>query len=102
VALGLMLYFGQKGRDDAAFFASCLFILAGIGITAWGYYPNLLISTTDPSRNLTIYNSATSAYGLQVGLIWFGIGFPLALAYTIFMYRSFWGKVTPASLHESY
>ena len=102
VALGLMLYFGQKGRDVAAFFASCLFILAGIGITAWGYYPNLLISTTDQSYNLTIYNSATSTYGLQVGLIWFGIGFPLVLAYTIFVYRSFWGKVTPSSLHESH
>jgi len=102
VALGLMLYFCQKGRDTAAFFASCLFILAGIGITAWGYYPNLLISTTNQSYNLTIYNSATSAYGLQVGLIWFGIGFPLVLAYTMFMYRSFRGKVTPASLHESY
>ena len=102
VALGLMLYFGQKGRDEAAFFSSCLFILAGIGITAWGYYPNLLISTTDQSYNLTIYNSAASAYGLQVGLIWFAIGFPLVLFYTIFVYRSFWGKVTLSSLHDSH
>lgn len=100
VALGLMLYFGQKGRDAAAFFASCFFILSGIGITVWGYYPNLLISTTNQSDNLTIYNSAASAYGLQVGLIWFWIGFPLVVAYTIFVYRSFWGKITPASLHE--
>jgi cytochrome d ubiquinol oxidase subunit II len=102
VALGSMLYFRQIGRDAAAFFASCLFILAGIGITAWGYYPNLLISTTDPSHNLTIYNSATSAYGLQVGLIWFGIGFPLVLAYTIFMYRSFWGKVQLTETEEEH
>lgn len=102
VALGLMLYFGQKNRDSAAFFSSCLFILAGIGITAWGYYPNLLISSTNQSYNLTIFNSATSPYGLQVGLIWFAIGFPLVMAYTIFVYKSFWGKVTPSSLHESH
>jgi cytochrome bd ubiquinol oxidase subunit II len=102
VALGLMLFFGQKNQDSAAFFSSCLFILAGIGITAWGYYPNLLISSTNQSYNLTIFNSATTPYGLQVGLIWFGIGFPLVVAYTIFVYKSFWGKVTPSSLHESH
>ena len=102
VALGLMLFFGQKGQDEAAFLASCLFLLVGMGITAWGYYPNLLISTTNQIHNLTIYHSAASAYGLQIGLIWFGIGFPLVFAYTIFMYRSFWGKVTPSSSHESH
>jgi len=92
VALGSMLYFRQKSRDVAAFVASCLFILAGLGITAWAYYPNLLIATTDQNYNLTIYNSAASAYGLKVGLVWFSIGFTLVLGYTIYVHRSFWGK----------
>ena len=92
VALGSMLYFRQHGRDVAAFVASCLFILTGLGITAWAYYPNLLIATTGQNYNLTIYNSAASAYGLKVGLVWFSIGFTLVVGYTIYVYRSFWGK----------
>ena len=102
VGLGSMLYFRQKGRDVAAFVASCLFILAALGITAWAYYPNLLIATTDQSYNLTIFNSAASPYGLKVGLVWFSIGFPLVLAYTIYVYRSFWGKVHLTSGEEGH
>ena len=102
IALGSMLYFRHKGRDVASFFSSCLFILTGLATTGWAYYPNLLIATTDQSYNLTIYNSAASAYGLEVGLIWFALGFSLVLTYTIFVYRSFWGKVHLASADEGH
>ncbi len=102
VALGSMLYCRQKAYDVGAFFASCLFILGALGTVAWGYYPNLLIATTDATYNLTIYNSAASAYGLQVGLGLFSLGFTLILAYTIYVYRAFWGKVTLNSLENGH
>ena len=102
VALGGMLYFRQKGHDVRAFMASCLFILLSLGAMAWAYFPNLLIATTDYQYNLTIYNSAASPYGLKVGLVWFFIGFPLVLGYTIYVYRSFWGKVQLSSPQDSH
>ena len=92
-ALSGMLYFRRAANDVAAFGASCLFILLGLGSMGWAYFPNLLISTTNHHFNLTIYNSATSDYGLTTGLVWFSFGFPLVLAYTVYVYRSFWGKV---------
>ena len=101
-ALGSMLYFRHKGHDVRAFMASCLFILLSLGSMAWAYFPNLLIATTDSNYNLTIYNSAASPYGLKVGLVWFSIGFPLVLAYTIYVYRSFWGKVHLSSTQEGH
>ena len=101
-ALGGMLYFRQKGHDVRAFMSSCLFILLSLGSMAWAYFPNLLIATTDYQYNLTIYNSAASPYGLKVGLVWFFIGFPLVLAYTIYVYRSFWGKVQLTSPQDSH
>ena len=100
VAVVSMLYFRQAGRDVAAFFASCLFILGGIGALAWAFYPNLMLTSADTLSHLTIYNAATSSYGLQVGLGWFLIGFSLVITYTVYVHRAFWGKVTMSSIEE--
>jgi len=92
-ALAAALQFRRRDRDLAAFCASSLFILAMLAATAWGSYPNLLISTTDRDTSLTIANAAAGTYGMQVGLWWFAIGFSLIIVYTITVHRSFRGKV---------
>ncbi len=102
VAMASLLYFRHKEQDVRAFFASSLALIGIIATVGWGYYPNLLIATGDPSLNLTIYNAAASPYGLKVGLIWFVIGFSLVIAYTVIVYRAFWGKVTLADAEEGY
>lgn len=101
-ALITMIFCRHKAYDVGAFLASCLFILTGLGSVAWGYYPNLLLATTDPAHNLTIYNSATTSYGLKIGLVWFSPGFILVLGYTLYMYRAFWGKVSIASIENGH
>jgi len=87
-----------KGRDLAAFIASTSYIIGMMGGAAFAMYPYLLPATTDPSYSLTIYNAKTGAYSLSVGLIWWGLGIALAIAYFTFLYRSFKGKV---SVNES-
>jgi cytochrome d ubiquinol oxidase subunit II len=62
------------------------------GVAA-GLYPNLLPSSADPARNITIYNAAAGEYALRVGLIWWGLGICLAIGYFVFVYRMFAGKV---------
>jgi len=92
-SLFAMIYFRLKSNDMSSFLSSSAFI-AGLFLTAvFTIFPNILIATTEPSNSLTVYNSAASPYGLKVGLVWFVIGISLATAYTIYMYRSFWGKV---------
>lgn len=93
LALGSTLYLRRQRRDLAAFLASSLFILAMLGSVAEGLYPQILVSTTDPALSLTIFNAATSAYGLAAGLAWFAVGFSLILAYQVYVYRAFRGKV---------
>lgn len=44
-------------------------------------------------HDITLYNSATSAYAMRVGFIWWILGMCLALGYFVFMYRMFRGKV---------
>lgn len=95
-------YCRRSGRHGAVFLSWSLFIFLGLGSTAWGIFPNLLFATGDPSHSLTISNSAASSYGLHVGLVWFGIGISLVIAYTIWVYMSFRGKVERSPAEEHY
>jgi cytochrome d ubiquinol oxidase subunit II len=89
--------FIQKGAESAAFFSGAAFILGALCSAAFGLYPNVLPSNLDPTRNLTVTNTAAPAYGLSVGFYWFVPAMLLALGYSFFVYRHFWGKVTAPS-----
>jgi cytochrome d ubiquinol oxidase subunit II len=56
-------------------------------------YPNLLFSTLDPNYTITVYNAASSDKSLGIMLTFAGIGTPLVLGYTAFVYITFRGKV---------
>jgi cytochrome bd ubiquinol oxidase subunit II len=88
-ALGLR----RRDRDAGAFYAMSLSILAMLASMAWGSYPNILIATNDPTNSLTVTNATAGAYGMQVGLWWFLIGFGLIIAYQVFLHWAFRGKV---------
>jgi cytochrome d ubiquinol oxidase subunit II len=96
LALVGLFYFLRRQRDVAAFAASSLFIGALLGSTAWGMFPNLLISTIDPAYSLTVANAAAPPHALRLALVWFGVGFGLIVLYSLYAYRAFWGKVEAA------
>jgi len=79
--------------ERKAFLASCLFIIGMLTSAAFGLYPYVLPATTGPEFGLTIYNTATTEYGLRVGLAWWIPGMLLVAAYFVFTYRRFAGKV---------
>lgn len=86
--------FGLRQKDLHAFLSSSLFIVSMLSATAFGLFPVLLPSSTDPSLAITVYNASAGSYGLSVGLAWWIPGMILAVAYFIFVYRTFHGKVT--------
>jgi cytochrome d ubiquinol oxidase subunit II len=94
VALAAMPYFQARRRDFAAFLSSTLYLTAMLGGAAFALYPTLLPASTDPALSLTIHNTKTGAHSLSVGFVWWIIGMALALAYFIFLYRMFRGKVS--------
>ena len=96
------LLFNTKGDDLRAFLGSALFITGMLGATAFGLYPNVLPSSGDPARNLTVSNTITQEYGLSVGLIWWTIGILIASGYFIYLFRSFRGKVVVPAESEGY
>jgi cytochrome d ubiquinol oxidase subunit II len=81
-------------RDTEAFLCSCLFLLGMLTSAAFGVYPYVLPSNTDPALGLTIHNASSAAYGQQIALYWFVPGIALAVGYFIYTYRSLARKVT--------
>ena len=53
----------------------------------------MLLDRGDMEHSLTVYNAASSEKALGIMLTITAIGIPLVVAYTIFVYRTFWGKV---------
>jgi cytochrome d ubiquinol oxidase subunit II len=95
VALSLMamMLHRRRGNDKAAFLSSSAYLIMMMVGAAAALYPNLLVATTDPALNITVYNAAVSGYTLSVGLVVWAFGMALAVAYVIFIYRMFRGKV---------
>jgi cytochrome bd ubiquinol oxidase subunit II len=83
----------QNGRREVAAFVSGALYLAFMLVGAvYSLYP-VILPAIDPQYNLTIQNSITADYALQVGLRWFSVGMVIALTYFVFLYRMFRGKV---------
>ncbi|GAB3339783.1 cytochrome d ubiquinol oxidase subunit II [Marivirga atlantica] len=83
----------SKRKFGWAFFFSALTISLSLVLVAIELYPVLLFSTIDPQFNIDVYNASASIKTLKIMMTIVAIGAPLVLAYTIFVYRTFWGKV---------
>lgn len=88
-----VLRLARKKRYQLSFLFSSLTISLLLMLVAIELYPNLLLSTIDAKHTLTIYNAASSQHSLSIMLLIVAIGAPLVLAYTIFVYNTFKGKV---------
>lgn len=95
--VGLFFSLGKK-NDHAPFWeSSCSF--AGLFLAAGAaQFPNIITASNDPALSLTIYNSSTGIYTLQVMAAVALVGMPIVIGYTIFVYRLFKGKAK-ADLH---
>lgn len=83
----------SKKKYLMAFVFSALTVSFLMILVAIELYPVLILSTLDEANSITIYNAASSEKALGIMLTITAIGGPLVLAYTIFVYRVFWGKV---------
>jgi len=100
--LGLfgMLLFAKSDRHWLGFISSTLFIISGISSAVSAMFPVVLQSTNSQVPSLTIYNTSSETYGLQVGLVWWIIAFVLVLVYVTFVHRVYKGKLTEKHDHH--
>lgn len=97
-----MFWFQRRSADKAAFLCSAGYLIFMLVGAAAAMYPNLLMSTSDPALNITVYNAATGPHSLFIGLIWWGFGMALAVGYFVFVYHMFKGKVAAEPPGGSY
>ncbi len=88
---------GQKSL--CAFLASCFYLFFMLAGACWGLYPTLLPATTGAANDITLSRALSSPHTLAVGLVWWSFGMALALAYVVFVYSRFRGKVDVGETH---
>jgi cytochrome bd ubiquinol oxidase subunit II len=97
-----MSWASRTRNERNAFLSSCAYLVFMLVGAAAAVYPNLLVSTTDPALNITIYNAHSGEHALSVGLIWWGVGMLIAIGYFVFVYYTFRGKVTAGPAGHGY
>ncbi|MBT8341730.1 MAG: cytochrome d ubiquinol oxidase subunit II [Desulfatitalea sp.] len=95
--LGIKVLLGRQ----RLFFAWCASAVAIAGATFFGIvglYPNMLPSSIDSANNLTALNGSSSPLTLKIMLVVVLLFIPVVLAYQIWAYKMFSGKVTQEDL----
>ncbi|MQQ07786.1 cytochrome d ubiquinol oxidase subunit II [Epibacterium sp. SM1979] len=72
-------------------------IISSVGLTM---FPFILPSTVDANSSLTVWDASSSHQTLFIMLICTLIFMPLILAYTAWVYKVLWGKVTETDVTE--
>ncbi len=73
-------------------------IIATVGVAM---FPILLPSSTNPAHSLTVFDASSSRATLRNMLVATVIFMPLVLAYTAWVYRVLWGKVSERSVEDA-
>jgi cytochrome d ubiquinol oxidase subunit II len=91
-----------KGKDWAAWGASCAFIATAALFGVAGMFPNIVGSNLDPAASVTAFNAASSTLTLEIMLGVVLCFLPVVIAYQVWVYVRFGGKVTPESLEDGH
>jgi cytochrome bd ubiquinol oxidase subunit II len=92
--------FIQLKLDGWAFAANGLMIVFGTVVAFLGLFPRVMISSTDPAYNLTIYNASSSQYSLRLMLIVALTFVPIVLAYQGWTYWVFRKRISRAMISD--
>ncbi|WP_172291935.1 cytochrome d ubiquinol oxidase subunit II [Pseudoruegeria sp. HB172150] len=84
----------RAGREVSTLLWSKMGILGIISSVGLTMFPFILPSTLDPNSSLTVWDASSSHQTLFVMLVATVIFMPIILAYTAWVYKVLWGKVT--------
>jgi len=88
-----LFFINKLKKDIYAFVLSTMLILGGITSSLASMFPVILPSTNNINGPLTIYNTATTEYGLSVAFNWGIVGIILIVLYIIIQLRLTSGKI---------
>ncbi|WP_417248461.1 cytochrome d ubiquinol oxidase subunit II [Celeribacter sp.] len=91
----------RAGREVSTLLWSKLAITGIISSVGLTMFPFILPSTVDPNSSLTVWDASSSHQTLFIMLVCALIFMPIILAYTAWVYKVLWGKVTEADVTEN-
>lgn len=95
ILLYLLLFRFLRNSKEGFSFATTGIIMIMVTVSFFiALFPNVLISSTDITNNLTVYNAASGHYSLKLMTIVALTMVPIVLAYTIWSYYVFRRRVT--------
>ncbi len=97
VALALL----WNKRPGIAFVFSSLSIFGIVATAGVSMFPFILPSSSNPAHSLTVWDASSSANTLWMMLLATLVLLPIILAYTAWVYRVLWGKVTADDVSKS-
>lgn len=100
VGMGLALLGLRKGGEVSSLLWSKLGIFGTISSVGLTMFPFILPSNISPDSSLTVWDASSSHQTLFVMLGGTLIFMPIILAYTAFIYRVLWGKVTDKDVSD--
>jgi cytochrome d ubiquinol oxidase subunit II len=102
--VGLVTVFIGLGRERplAAFLGSSAWIVGMLVATAACLFPVLLRAVPDATFSITAHNAGNTVHGLRTALGWWAVGFPIAVAYFVILFRIHRGKVVAAAEGQGY
>jgi cytochrome bd ubiquinol oxidase subunit II len=92
-------FFNRNQQPGKAFLSSALYLFFMLAGACWGLYPTLLPASTGADRDITLARAISGPHTLAVGLAWWSFGMTLAVAYVVFVYSRFKGKVDADAIH---
>ncbi len=82
-----------KRKYVSAFLFSALTVGLLLITVAVELYPTIILDSSGAGNSITVYNGVASDKSLGIMLTFVAVGGPLAVGYTAFVYKTFWGKV---------
>lgn len=90
----ILAFLGLQKKSALAMVGSSLSITGIILSVGASMFPFILPSSIDPKSSLTVWDSSSSHFTLFFMLIMAVIFVPIVLAYTAWVYKVLWGRVT--------
>ncbi len=91
----------KAGREVTTLLFSSLAIIGVIASVGLTMFPFILPSTVDPNSSLAVWDASSSHQTLFVMLVSAVIFVPIIIAYTAWVYKVLWGKVTVKSVTDA-
>ncbi len=95
--LGTRVYLAMQAWFKA-WFSSALTIVGATFFGIAGLYPTMFPSSIDPAFSLTAFNASSSPLTLKIMLVVVIVFIPIVIAYQIWAYNLFKGKITEKDL----